>query len=38
MEFHVNGGGNPFLFRDTLLVMLHGDARPYRSLVAGARH
>ncbi|MDX6697227.1 MAG: hypothetical protein QOE65_624 [Solirubrobacteraceae bacterium] len=30
MEFRFN---NPYLFRDTLLVMLHGDALPYRKLI-----
>ena len=34
MEWRFNGRENPFLFRDTLLVMLHGDALPYRKLVA----
>lgn len=34
MEWRFNGRENPFLFRDTLLVMLHGDALPYRKLIA----
>jgi transposase-like protein len=33
MEFRFNGRDNPFLFRDTLLVLLHGDALPYRKLI-----
>jgi transposase-like protein len=33
MEFRFNGRENPYLFRDTLLVLLHGDALPYRRLV-----
>jgi transposase-like protein len=33
MEFRFNNRGNPFLFRDTLLVLLHGDALPYRELI-----
>lgn len=33
MEFRFNHRNNPFLFRDTLLVLLHGDALPYRQLV-----
>jgi transposase-like protein len=33
MEFRLNGRDNPFLFRDTLLVMLHGDPLTYRELV-----
>jgi transposase-like protein len=33
MEFRFNNRGNPFLFRDTLLVLLHGDALPYKELV-----
>jgi transposase-like protein len=32
-QFRFNGRENPFLFRDTLLVMLHGDALPYRVLI-----
>lgn len=35
MEFRFNGRDNPYLFRDTLLVMLEGDALPYRELVHG---
>ena len=34
MEFRFNGRENPFLFRDTLLVLLHGDALPYKKLTA----
>lgn len=34
MEFRFNNRENPFLFRDTLLVLLHGDALPYRELIA----
>ena len=34
MEFRFNNRENPFLFRDTLLVLLHGDSLPYRQLVA----
>ncbi|MDQ3849760.1 MAG: IS1595 family transposase [Actinomycetota bacterium] len=33
MEFRFNSRNNPYLFRDTLLVMLQGDALPYRELV-----
>jgi transposase-like protein len=33
MEFRFNGRENPYLFRDTLLVLLHGDALPYRKLI-----
>jgi transposase-like protein len=33
LEFRFNGRDNPYLFRDTLLVLLHGDALPYRKLV-----
>lgn len=33
LEFRFNNRGNPFLFRDTLLVLLKGDALPYRKLV-----
>jgi transposase-like protein len=33
MEFRFNGRHNPFLFRDTLMVLLHGDALRYRELV-----
>lgn len=36
MEFRFNGRDNPYLFRDTLLVMLTGDALPYKALVHGA--
>jgi hypothetical protein len=34
MEFRFNGRDNPFLFRDTLMVMLQGDALPYKELIA----
>jgi transposase-like protein len=33
MEFRFNGRDNPFLFRDTLLRMIEGDALPYKDLV-----
>jgi transposase-like protein len=33
MEFRFNNRDNPFLFRDTLLVLLHGETLPYRKLV-----
>lgn len=33
MEFRFNGRDNPFLFRDVLMVMLQGDALPYKKLV-----
>lgn len=33
MEFRFNRRENPYLFRDTLLVLLHGDALPYRKLI-----
>jgi transposase-like protein len=35
IEWRFNGPENPFLFRDTLLVLLHGDALPYRKLTHG---
>ena len=35
VEWRFNGRDNPWLFRDTLLVLLHGDALPYRKLVHG---
>lgn len=35
MEFRFNGRNNPFLFRDTLLVLLHGESLPYAKLVHG---
>jgi transposase-like protein len=34
MEFRFNNRDNPFLFRDTLLVLLHSDPLPYKELVA----
>lgn len=33
MEFRFNNRPNPYLFRDTLLVMLSGEALPFRKLV-----
>jgi hypothetical protein len=33
MEFRFSGRDNPFLFRDTLLRMIEGDALPYAELV-----
>lgn len=33
MEFRFNRRDNPYLFRDILLVLLHGDALPYRKLI-----
>jgi transposase-like protein len=33
MEFRFNHRENEFLFRDTLLVLLHGEALPYHELV-----
>jgi hypothetical protein len=36
MEFRFNRRDNPYLFRDTLLVLLHGDALPYRVLIEKA--
>lgn len=38
MEFRFNGRDNPFLFRDTLMVMLAGDALSYKELVDGRAH
>ncbi|MBA3616081.1 MAG: IS1595 family transposase [Rubrobacteraceae bacterium] len=35
MEFRFNNRENPFLFRDTLLMLVHGEALPYRDLVEG---
>lgn len=32
MEFRFNNRNNPYLFRDTLLVLLHGDPMPYKQL------
>ncbi len=34
MEWRFNNGDNPYLFRDTLLVLLHSDPLPYKELVA----
>ena len=34
IEFRFNNRENPFLFRDTLLVLLHSDPLPYKDLVA----
>jgi len=36
MEWRFNQRENPYLFRDTLLVLLHGDALPYRVLIERA--
>jgi len=33
MEFRFNTRDNPYLFRDTLLVLLHGEALPLKKLV-----
>jgi transposase-like protein len=33
MEWRFNRRENPYLFRDTLLVLLHGDALPYHVLI-----
>ena len=33
MEFRFNRRDNPYLFRDTILVLLHGDALPYAKLI-----
>ncbi len=33
MEFRFNNRENPFLFRDTLLVLVHGEALPYKTLI-----
>lgn len=33
MEFRFNRRENPYLFRDILLVLLHGDSLPYRKLI-----
>jgi transposase-like protein len=33
MEWRFNNRENPYLFRDTLLMLLHGDALPYTVLV-----
>lgn len=35
LEFRFNNRENPYLFRDTLLVLVRGDALPYRTLVDG---
>ncbi len=34
-ETWLDTGDNPFLFRDTLLVLVHGEALPYAKLVRG---
>jgi len=34
MEWRFNNRDNPYLFRDTLLVLLHSDPLPYKELVA----
>ena len=45
IEWHVERAGgrdaaivgvldNPYLFRDTLMVLLHGDALPYKALIS----
>lgn len=36
VEWRFNGRDNPFLFRDTLRILLTGDAYPYRELVGKA--
>ena len=36
MEFRFNGRDNPYLFRDTLLVLLNGEALPLKKLVHGS--
>jgi len=33
VELRFNRRANPYLFRDILLVLLHGDALPYRGLI-----
>jgi transposase-like protein len=33
MEWRFNNRENPYLFRDTLLILLHGDALPYQVLI-----
>jgi hypothetical protein len=33
IEWRFNNRHNPFLFRDTLLVLLHSDPLPYKELV-----
>lgn len=35
LEWRFNGRENPFLFRDTLQLMVNGEALPYRTLVGG---
>jgi hypothetical protein len=35
-EFRFNRRDNPYLFRDTLLVLVHGDALAYRVLIERA--
>jgi hypothetical protein len=34
MEFRFNGRDNPFLFRDTLVMLLEGEAMTYKALTA----
>jgi transposase-like protein len=36
-EFRFNNRENPYLFRDTLLALIHADALPYRELVEASR-
>lgn len=40
MEFRFNNRNNAYLFRDTLMVLLHSDPLPYKELVAkpGSQH
>lgn len=39
IEWRYNNRDNPYLFRDTLLVLLHGEALPFKDLVGKtARH
>jgi transposase-like protein len=38
MEWRFNNRDNPYLFRDTLLVLLHGDALPYTVLIERDDH
>jgi transposase-like protein len=37
MEWRFNNRENPFLFRDTLLRLVEGDALPYKALVTGTK-
>jgi len=37
-EWRFNNRANPFLFRDTILMLVEGDTLPYRELVDAKPH